>query len=157
MVDKSATSFEKSLMREIGRYRQKEPRKGFIGDIQKGRAPFGRLNEGSPEGTELSGGQLIFYPICPAEPGKWETFAEIRNLPPLACLCLLSARTESKAAGRQIRSYLFFVNKKASSRNSGSGNTAAGLFANDKKEWRRQAMLVPTYSILRDTTYQRTT
>ena len=48
------------------------------GDIQKGRAPFGRLNEGCPEGRE------------------------IRNLSPLACLCFLSARAERKTAGRQV-------------------------------------------------------
>ena len=46
------------------------------GISKRGTTPFGRLNEGSPEG------------------------GEIRNLPPLARLCLLSARTESKAAGR---------------------------------------------------------
>ena len=50
------------------------------GDFQKGRAPFGRLNEGSPEG------------------------GEIRNLPPLACLCILSARAERMASGRMIAS-----------------------------------------------------
>ena len=51
------------------------------GEIQKGRAPFGRLNEGSPEG------------------------GEIRNLPPLACLCILSARTERMTYGKDADSF----------------------------------------------------
>ena len=43
--------------------------------------PFGRLNEGSPEG------------------------GEIRNLPPLACLCILSARTERMAYGKDADTF----------------------------------------------------
>ena len=47
------------------------------GDFQKGRAPFGRLNEGSPEGGELSCGQRDFLshlPGCAGEMGYIREF-----------------------------------------------------------------------------------
>ena len=65
------------------------------GDIQKGRAPFGRLNEGrSRGGQSCPVDSEILYPICPAVPGKWGSSADPESSPPWPVLCLLSCRNK---------------------------------------------------------------